>query len=259
MGVAGGRGVHSPDGHHHRTADGRCIISGSCNARSSTFLTRVQLGHCRLILTGRGIITIGVSPLDWVGLRMLGSTITNAYTGCSGMALFGRILLVGGSLVLWWLRQLQLWVWLFLVPLSPSAYSYCNEHAGTESASAGDEGAGSGPVAYEDFASTLDQFAKYSTWKEVSTLNYGDQSNACSIVSSIEFDKDGEMFAVGGVTKKIKVCHKQEIGYNIPSFSHQVYSFANLLQSSGFHSHFTVCEMTCQAKLRQEIHNVMLT
>ena len=64
---------------------------------------------------------------------------------------------------------------------------------------------GSEVESYEEFAATLDQFTRYSGWKEISSLNYGDQSNSCSIVSSIEFDKDGEMFAVGGVTKKIKV------------------------------------------------------
>lgn len=58
---------------------------------------------------------------------------------------------------------------------------------------------------YEDFAETLEQFTQYSGWCELSSLNYGDQSNPYSIVSSIEFDRDGEMFAVAGVTKKIKV------------------------------------------------------
>ena len=38
--------------------------------------------------------------------------------------------------------------------------------------------------------------------KELATLTYGDTTG---IVSSIEFDKDGEFFAVAGVTKKIKV------------------------------------------------------
>ena len=58
---------------------------------------------------------------------------------------------------------------------------------------------------YEEFSETLHQFTRYSGWRELSSLNYGDQSNAYSIVSSIEFNRDGEIFAVGGVTKKIKV------------------------------------------------------
>lgn len=56
------------------------------------------------------------------------------------------------------------------------------------------------------FTGTLKRFTSYSSWRELSSLNYGDPST-CSIVSSMEFDKDGEVFAVAGVTKKIKVCH----------------------------------------------------
>ena len=67
------------------------------------------------------------------------------------------------------------------------------------------EGEGGGERPYEQFAETLEQFTRFSSWREISSLNYGDQSNTCSIVSSIEFDRDGEVFAVGGVTKKIKV------------------------------------------------------
>ena len=67
------------------------------------------------------------------------------------------------------------------------------------------EGGERGERPYEEFAETLEQFTRFSSWREISSLNYGDQLNACSIVSSIEFDRDGEHFAVGGVTKKIKV------------------------------------------------------
>ena len=56
------------------------------------------------------------------------------------------------------------------------------------------------------FADTLKRYTSYSGWRELSSLSYGDTSTACSIVSSIEFDKDREVFAVAGVTKKIKVC-----------------------------------------------------
>ena len=55
------------------------------------------------------------------------------------------------------------------------------------------------------FAATLKRYTSYSSWRELSSLSYGDPSAACSIVSSIEFDRDGEVFAVAGVTKKIKV------------------------------------------------------
>ena len=55
------------------------------------------------------------------------------------------------------------------------------------------------------FSENLETFTRYSTWRELSSLTYGDPSSACSIVSSIEFDREGEVFAVAGVTKKIKV------------------------------------------------------
>ena len=55
------------------------------------------------------------------------------------------------------------------------------------------------------FSETLKHFTHYSSWRELSSLSYGDPGTPCSIVSSIEFDRDGEVFAVAGVTKKIKV------------------------------------------------------
>lgn len=60
-------------------------------------------------------------------------------------------------------------------------------------------------VGLEAFSKTLERFTSFSSWQELSSLTYGDQTTACSIVSSIEFDRDMEVFAVAGVTKKIKV------------------------------------------------------
>ena len=51
----------------------------------------------------------------------------------------------------------------------------------------------------------LQKFTKFTSFRELATLTYGDQTSNCCIVSSIEFDRDGEFFAVAGVTKKIKV------------------------------------------------------
>ena len=51
----------------------------------------------------------------------------------------------------------------------------------------------------------LQKFTKFNSFRELATLTYGDQTSNCCIVSSIEFDRDGEFFAVAGVTKKIKV------------------------------------------------------
>ena len=57
------------------------------------------------------------------------------------------------------------------------------------------------------FRENLDAITRFSSFRELATLYYGDGPMiSSSIVSSIEFDKDGEFFAVGGVTRKIKVC-----------------------------------------------------
>ena len=58
------------------------------------------------------------------------------------------------------------------------------------------------------FAEALHNYTKFTSFRELSMLSYGEQTNnPCSIVSSIEFDKDNEFFAVAGVTKKIKVLY----------------------------------------------------
>ena len=63
----------------------------------------------------------------------------------------------------------------------------------------------SSPSSLKSFKDGLTKYTKYSGWKELSSLSYGEPHNSCSIVSSIEFDKDAQFFAVAGVTKKIKV------------------------------------------------------
>jgi hypothetical protein len=63
-----------------------------------------------------------------------------------------------------------------------------------------------GQKSLERFCDGLDKFTQFRTFRELATLTYGDPTNNCCIVSSIEFDRDGEFFAVAGVTKKIKVC-----------------------------------------------------
>ncbi|RHZ59314.1 hypothetical protein Glove_364g54 [Diversispora epigaea] len=55
------------------------------------------------------------------------------------------------------------------------------------------------------FSTTLKTFTRYSNFRLVNTLRYGDIFNTSSIVSTIEFDRDNEYFATAGVTKKIKI------------------------------------------------------
>ena len=58
----------------------------------------------------------------------------------------------------------------------------------------------------EEFSSCLAKFTRYSKLHPLATLSYTtDIFNNASIVSSIEFDKDNELFAIAGVTKRIKV------------------------------------------------------
>lgn len=56
------------------------------------------------------------------------------------------------------------------------------------------------------FREDLVKFSRYNSLRPLATLNYSsDIFNHSTIVSSIEFDKDNEYFAIAGVTKRIKV------------------------------------------------------
>lgn len=58
----------------------------------------------------------------------------------------------------------------------------------------------------DEFRENLVKFSRYNTLRRLATLNYSsDMFNNSTIVSSIEFDKDNEFFAIAGVTKRIKV------------------------------------------------------
>ncbi|KAJ2025282.1 hypothetical protein GGI06_000648 [Coemansia sp. S85] len=56
-----------------------------------------------------------------------------------------------------------------------------------------------------EFLETLTTFARYEQFRPVATLRYGDGTANAAIVASIEFDRDEEVFAVAGVTRKIKI------------------------------------------------------
>lgn len=58
----------------------------------------------------------------------------------------------------------------------------------------------------DEFRENLVKFSRYNSLRSLATLNYSsDMFNNSTIVSSIEFDKDNEFFAIAGVTKRIKV------------------------------------------------------
>ncbi|KAM0938988.1 putative transcription factor WD40-like family [Dioscorea sansibarensis] len=60
-------------------------------------------------------------------------------------------------------------------------------------------------VGLEDFQSVLTTFTRYSRLRVIAELRHGDLFHSANIVSSIEFDRDDELFATAGVSKRIKV------------------------------------------------------
>nr|UQE85541.1 E3-ubiquitin ligase [Bacopa monnieri] len=57
----------------------------------------------------------------------------------------------------------------------------------------------------EDFQSVLSTFTRYSRLRVVAELRHGDLFHSPNIVSSIEFDRDDELFATAGVSRRIKI------------------------------------------------------
>lgn len=83
----------------------------------------------------------------------------------------------------------------------------------------------------ELFTDNLNKFTKFSRFRVVASLKYGDIFNSSSIVSSIDFDRDSEYFATAGVTKRIKI-----------------FEFANVL-SEPVDIHYPIREMSCRSKI----------
>ncbi|KAL5484611.1 hypothetical protein EMCRGX_G021140 [Ephydatia muelleri] len=90
----------------------------------------------------------------------------------------------------------------------------------------------------DQFSDGLYRFTRYSTFRELSGLVYTDPNLNSSIVSSIEFDKDGEYLAVAGVSKKIKI-----------------FNYYSVIKAMGFTNHFPEQEMACTAKLSSLCYN----
>ncbi|GAV61232.1 WD40 domain-containing protein/zf-C3HC4_2 domain-containing protein [Cephalotus follicularis] len=57
----------------------------------------------------------------------------------------------------------------------------------------------------EDFQSTLTAFTRYSRLRVIAELRHADLFQSANIVSSIEFDRDNELFATAGALRRIKV------------------------------------------------------
>ncbi|XP_023947967.1 E3 ubiquitin-protein ligase COP1 [Bicyclus anynana] len=93
-------------------------------------------------------------------------------------------------------------------PRAPSAGDQRAPDCGAPAAAA--EHAGAPPPerhgGLEAFRADLAAFTRYRALRPLATLSYcSDAINYSTIVSTIEFDKDDEFFAIAGVTKRIKV------------------------------------------------------
>ncbi|XP_030929830.1 E3 ubiquitin-protein ligase COP1 [Quercus lobata] len=82
-----------------------------------------------------------------------------------------------------------------------------------------------------DFQSVLSTFTQYSRLRVIAELRNGDLFHSANIVSSIEFDRDDELFATAGVSRCIKVF----------DFSTVVNEPTNM--------HYPVVEMSTRSKL----------
>eukprot|EP00118_Oscarella_pearsei_P012167 m.87187 g.87187 ORF g.87187 m.87187 type:complete len:493 (+) comp36533_c0_seq11:457-1935(+) len=81
------------------------------------------------------------------------------------------------------------------------------------------------------FSDTLVKATQFSDFRTLATLTYGDVPNGSSIVSSIEFARDSDYFAIAGVTKKIKI-----------------YDYLSVINNS-VDAHYPVKEMSCTSKI----------
>ncbi|CAF2772141.1 unnamed protein product [Rotaria sp. Silwood2] len=94
------------------------------------------------------------------------------------------------------------------------------------------DGSWTGDSGLGTFRDSLAAVTKYSRCKPIATVNFvGENFAQASIVSSIEFDRDYEHFAVAGVSKKIKL-----------------YEYQSVLDNS-VELHYPTKEVACTAKL----------
>ncbi|KAL5773178.1 hypothetical protein ACOSQ2_013102 [Xanthoceras sorbifolium] len=59
--------------------------------------------------------------------------------------------------------------------------------------------------ALKDFQSVLTSFTQYSRLRVIAEVRHADLFHSANIVSSIEFDRDDELFATAGVSRRIKI------------------------------------------------------
>ena len=99
----------------------------------------------------------------------------------------------------------------------------------------------SGPQSsLEEWCRSLNGLTQLEKFRELGTLMYGDPAQGPSIVSSIDFDKDEEFFAVGGVTSQLKV-----------------YEYSSVV-TRPVSVHYPVQDLTCASKISSVSYNNFL-
>ena len=88
----------------------------------------------------------------------------------------------------------------------------------------------------ESFGDSMRKFTQFTALRPLATIDYaGDRfpptSSSSNIASSIEFDKDGEFFAVAGLTKKIRI-----------------FDYSNVIRDV-VDIHYPCSEMVCDSKI----------
>ncbi|GAU87782.1 hypothetical protein RvY_00580 [Ramazzottius varieornatus] len=89
----------------------------------------------------------------------------------------------------------------------------------------------------ETYEKNLHEFTSANSVRCLAAFAFADAVGTSTIVSSVEFDKDYELFAVAGVSKRIKI-------YNY-----------NSIVAEGMHSHFPLAEMNSSAKISSVVWN----
>ncbi|KAK2709958.1 E3 ubiquitin-protein ligase COP1-like [Artemia franciscana] len=118
----------------------------------------------------------------------------------------------------------------------------------------------------EEFSDMLSKFTRYSSLRPLATVHYAsDVFNNSSIVSSIEFDKDGDYFAVAGVTKRVKLYEFSSIVNSAMELHYPVleivgsskvswltynYFHKNYLGSSDYEGNVTIWDVSTGKRLR---------
>lgn len=111
------------------------------------------------------------------------------------------------------------------------------------------------PALYDldQFSSLLYETTRYSSFKVLDTMFHND-STSSSIISSIEFDRDNEFFAIGGVSREIKIFDTSMIAQASPvendAHNEDWPRGTRDMRGSGFIGHFQPSQLVhCPVKI----------